>query len=612
MSVSSDHNPSRRLTDILPLRLALWMALAALFLWAGFEKLYYIGHKFDWYFFTHHLEVARRSWAEYGQMPAWNPYLCGGLLEIGNLQASSVAPVNILTALFGTIPGMKLAFWVLFVVSQEGAYRYARHHDIVGLGAVLAAVAFCFSGRYASPIVNGHPVLLGFLLMPWVFLGLEKGLRSWWWAVGGGLVMGSILANGGAVPTPMISVFLAFLTIFLTVRGLVSDEVDYAWYRPALTLAVMALVTSTAWAVRVLPTLESALSTPREWPHVASFSFTEVLEMLFVATDGIPGSYDGTATSYVGFGVLGMALYPLFFGDRRAGRMAFFAVLAMALTMGGASPFEMYEWLKELPVYENLRAPFRYANFAVFFLAMGAGAGLALVESQLASGAERLRGHPVFERLPDWPQLTRAALACLVVAAVGGLGYAVAQPEFEFNKARVDETFTVEWARSYDDRPFRQSIGNRWHAYIWPNISRGSISCWEAQPFEQSAALRADLDQEEFLKEPSAGSVERQYWSPHRIVLEASLKREARLIVNQNHHRGWTSNVGTVTDDEGRLAVDLPEGEHRVVIEFADPMVRAGFGISLVTLVLLGLLAADRRWKLRNRWDGETWWGWWR
>ncbi len=595
MDPSSDEHISHRLSEILPLRLTVWMGLATLFLWAGFEDLYKIGHRFDWYFFTHHLDVARRTWVEYGQMPVWNPYLCGGLLEMGNLQASPLAPVNLWMALFGTVPGMKIGMWVLFVLGQEGTYRYARHHGIVGLGAVFAAAIFCFSGRFASPIVNGHPVLLGFLLMPWLFLGLEKGLHSWWWAVVGGLFMGWILSNGGAVPAPMIAVLLAVVTLYLTLRALLDEEADYPWYRPALTLALMALVTCTAFAVRVWPTVETALTTPREWSHTASFSFTQVFEMLFVATDGTPGSYRGTATSYVGFGALGMALYPLFFGDRRAGRMAFFAVVSIALTMAGDSPFGLYDLLKSLPVFENLRAPFRYANFAVFFLALTAGAGLALLETQLLRGAERASGQRWLDRLPDWPRVGRAVVGVGVVGAVGAAGYAVLAPAFQFNKARIDETFTVDWARSYDDRPFRQGIGNRWHAYIWPNIARGSMSCWEAQPFYQSPALRADLDKEEFLEDPSAGSIERTYWSPHRIDLEVSLEREGRVIVNQNRHRGWTSNIGTTTTDRGRPAVDLPAGNHELVIEFDDPLLDAAFGTSLASFALLGVLALRRR-----------------
>ena len=151
-----------------------------------------------------------------------------------------------------------------------------------------------------------------------------------------------------------------------------------------------------------------------------------------------------------------------------------------------------------------------------------------------------------------------AAVYLVVFTGTAAVGYAAVEPTFEFNKKRVDKVFKVEGAGQVR-RPFHQGIGNRWHAHIWPAMSRGSLACWEAQPFFQSAALRADLQKEEFLKEATAGSVERLSWSPHRIVVEASLEKPARLVVNQNKHRGWTSNVGTVTSDRGRVAVDLPE-----------------------------------------------------
>ena len=116
-------HPTHRVVEQTPLRLAFWMVLAAVFMWAGLDQPYHVGKNFDWFLFTHHIEVARRTWALYGQLPAWNPYLCGGIPGLGNLQASSVAPMNLWTSIFGTLPGLKLGIWSLFVLGQEATYQ---------------------------------------------------------------------------------------------------------------------------------------------------------------------------------------------------------------------------------------------------------------------------------------------------------------------------------------------------------------------------------------------------------------------------------------------------------------------------------------------------------
>ncbi len=596
MSWTSHDNPTSALVDLTPFRLTVWMGLATLFMWSGLSKPYLLGSNFDWYLFTHHLEVARRTFVEYGQLPVWNPYYCGGVPELGNLQASAVAPVNLLMAPFGTMPGMKLGLWLFWVLGQEGTYQYARHHGVRGIGGLVAAAAFAFSGRFASPVVNGHPMFFGFLFMPWIFLGLEKGVRSWWWGVLGGLFMGWVFAKGGAVPTPMISVLLAIVMMIMTGRAILqSDSCDYAWYRPTLTIAWMALITCAVTAVRALPVVETLLEVPRTLQSTESYSLTDVAKMLFVQTPGPPESYNGTATSYIGLPVLGLAIYPLLFGDRRAGRAFFFVALCYMLAMGGESPLALYHGLKSLPVYENLRAPFRYTNFIVFFLGIGAGHGITRLEQQLVGGFGRLRDEKWLSQWSYGPSIYRGLSVLVIGGVVAGLSVVVVSPVFQFNKARIDETFTVEWPRSYD-RPFQQTIGNRWHANVWPVVSRGSLACWEAQPFFQSPALRADLEQEEFLKDETRGEVERISWSPHRIVLQVKADEKARVIVNQNKHRAWTSNLGEVTSDRGRLAVDVPAGEHRLVIEFSDPLVYAGFVISILTVLLILGFGGRRLW----------------
>jgi hypothetical protein len=139
------------------------------------------------------------------------------------------------------------------------------------------------------------------------------------------------------------------------------------------------------------------------------------------------------------------------------------------------------------------------------------------------------------------------------------------------------------------DQTFKQARGNRWLAAHYAPLSRGSIACWEAYPVPMSPLLRSDVAQEEYLTDPAAGSVQRRRWSPNRIELQVSLTRAARVRINQNYHPGWRSSVGHVVSDQDLLAVDLPAGNHQVVVRFLP---RSALFGALVSLLGLGALIA--------------------
>jgi hypothetical protein len=74
------------------------------------------------------------------------------------------------------------------------------------------------------------------------------------------------------------------------------------------------------------------------------------------------------------------------------------------------------------------------------------------------------------------------------------------------------------------------------------------------------------------------------------------MRHHGRLIINQNWHGGWKSNVGNVVSDGGRLAVELPEGEHRVTLRFVPRSAVGGFLVSAAAFgVVLGLVFRQRR-----------------
>ena len=85
-----------RLARHLPLRLAFFCVLAALFVWPVLSQAAQMNEFRD----VHHLFLYERSAIDtirrYGELPLWNPYYCGGFDAVGAPQTRFVSPTLLL------------------------------------------------------------------------------------------------------------------------------------------------------------------------------------------------------------------------------------------------------------------------------------------------------------------------------------------------------------------------------------------------------------------------------------------------------------------------------------------------------------------------------------
>src|SRR3989442_14791319 len=77
----------------------------------------------DWDYFAHHYEAMRRTVVEYGQVPWWNPWSCGGIPLTANPQIGLVSINFPLVLVLGTYAGLKWAALAHLLLSAEGARR---------------------------------------------------------------------------------------------------------------------------------------------------------------------------------------------------------------------------------------------------------------------------------------------------------------------------------------------------------------------------------------------------------------------------------------------------------------------------------------------------------
>jgi hypothetical protein len=511
----------------------------------------------------------------FGSLPLWDPFYCGGLYALGTPQSRFVSPTFALSLLFGAARGEALTIFAMLILGLEGTFRYARSRGAGPLGAMLAAPLYATSGVFIASPFLGWTNFFGFQLVPWALVLLRRAWRGEIAsAVGAALFLAWIVGFGGTYAAPMT----AWLCLFELGAWLLSRRRDGHQRPRALGMALFVVTLALGLAaVRLAPLLETLRLAPRVIAGRPGMTAAEALRVLLDPVAVKNGNLVWSKQMYV-VGAAGLALALVGFTRRRAWPLIPLAaagfITALGYAVGSAGPFAL---LKRLPVYEALRYPERYLIVVALAVAVAAAHAVRLFE--------------VMGRRRRW---ARVGLLLAAAALVVNAGFLLN----DFHAVAAGRVLAP--APPVVARPFKQARGNRWLAAFYAPMSRGSLSCWDAYPVPMSPLLRGDLPEEEYLLDPAAGSVARRAWAPNRIDLDVALIRPTTLLVNQNHHTGWRSNVGQVEDHDGLLAVRLPAGTHHVQLRFRPRSAIAGAmssGLALILAVwLMRRRNTDRRW----------------
>ncbi|WP_224372672.1 hypothetical protein [Hyalangium versicolor] len=513
-------------------------------------------------------EAARKTLLEYGQLPLWDPYYCGGLYGLGTPQSRFASPTLLLSVLFGTTRAEPFIAFLFVLLGMEGAFRYIRSRGASHLAALFSSPVFGLSGVFACALFLGWTNFYGFALVPWALWGVRRAVRG---DVRGaaitGLAVGWMTGFGGTYSVPITAVACAAELA----GGLVHRRRKAFEARVWAPIVVTGLLTVGMSAFRLWPVLETLQRAPRVIGGMSGAAWAGLPGLLF----GYWPPFSLKETWYL-IGVPAALVALAGFARRRSVGLILAAIACVWLALGYSVKPSLFAALRALPVLEMLRYPER-------FLVIGAVVAAALC----AHGIDLLRA--LGRKKRTW---ARKALWVAFAAMV------INVPFQAVNFLAAASARTMVPPPVAINQPFHQARGNRWTLASFAPMNRGSLSCWEAYPVPQSSQLKGDLAQEQYLEDPHAGTVTETAWSPNRIDLRAVLTRPTRVLVNQNHHTGWRSNAGTVVDHQGLLAVELSAGEHAITLRFLP---RSAMGGGLTSLAALGVGALI--WRRRRRWE---------
>ena len=243
----------------------------------------------------------------------------------------------------------------------------------------------------------------------------------------------------------------------------------------ALVLALAALL----GAVRWLPIALEIASHPRRVPYSDAIGGGDLIEMLTARshTLHVPGRYFlwSEYGAYVGWAAVGLGLLGAIRALRAPGRRHWVAGLALfaGLMLGDHGAFSPWRVLQQLPGFEALRVPSRFAGVALLYLALLAGLGL---DAAAQAARRRLAGG-----------LAEAALAAtgwLVVGLVFADLFAASRPVVDqWRGPALEDTRPAARFHLSDRHDYRRNLAR------FPRLELGTTGCYEPMRPRRAEAL---------------------------------------------------------------------------------------------------------------------------
>jgi hypothetical protein len=537
----------------------------------------------DWDVQTSHRYLVKKSLLEYGELPGWNPYACGGFPAWGYVEAGTTVVSPWLLA-YLVLP-MSLALRVEVIgqalLGAAGAYaaasRFTRSHGARALVAALWAV----NGRWALQTAAGHTWHLAYAWMPWAIYFFERARvrpgRALDVTLLGG-VFAMLVYSGGIYPLPhtVLALGLYALLVGIGERSL----------RPVLVLAAAGIVGVGLAGPKLLPLLDGFGKAPRLIESNETLDLGALLNVLgsreqsFYSRPARVSPYGwhewGMYISVAGTLILGAA-FVLVQGRREAALKAVGGLFGL-LGLGAFHVHAPWTLLHTyVPVFRSQHVPSRFLYPAVLLLGIVAAAGI---------------GRFVDRRSFTKPWLDLALAAAVLALAVDVASVAqkpMTQAMWMVPPDNIPRSNPFHFEK---DPPFQYKKRD-WAGpmYLAMLGNTGVLNCYGTPPFERKGALASRDPRyrgEAFVAE-GPGTAKITAWSPNRAVVAVEGAQAGTLVVyNMNYDEGWRSSVGRVENFENKVAVRWVGGEREVVFRYRPPGFVAGMGCFLLTLLGVG------------------------
>lgn len=558
----------------------------------------------DWDVQASHRYLTRLAIRDYGELPAWNPFACGGFPAWGYVESgTAVVSPWLPFYLFSDLRfAMRVEMTGMALLGAAGTYALAGMFGSSRAARALAVALYACNGRFGLQLAAGHTWHLAYALLPWALFfflraldGAASRARRSTLALGGVLAM--LVYTGGIYPLPHTGLALSLIAAIASVHRRSA--------RPLVILGAASLTGFGLAAPKLLPLLSTFGRAPRLIESSESFSLSALFTALtsrrqaFFDRPALVSPYGwhewGIYVSLLG--LIAIVLGIVLARGERARTLAALTCVFVVLGLGAFHRFAPWTLLHEhAPVFRSQHVPSRFLYPATLF---GGLCAAALLDRALTRFA------------PMRPWL--GPLASTVVLGLAlDVAFVAAKPmkdaiwmEAPDGIARAPEFHHVsDPPVAYKRRDWAGPM------YLAMLANKGVLKCYGAPPFEGQGAI-AERDRrftgEVSLipKAPEAPSIVR--FSPSRATIALSpAAAGSTLVYNMNFDPGWGAEVrvgdrvleASVVDRDARVAVLLPAGATEVQVRYRPPGLRLGLALAALTTLAW---AAVLRVRLRRR-----------
>lgn len=534
-----------------------------------------------------------KSVVEYGQLPFWNPWYCGGNVLWQNPQIPLLSPVFPLALVMSLPLAMKINIALHYWVGLAGMHLLLTAVGVRARAVTVGlAVISVLSGAMAMHLAVGHSVFLPVLYLPLQMFFLIRGIRTGAVrdAIYAGLPLALMIYNGAlhAVPMSVAGVGIFSIGAAIGTRRL----------RP-LAIGLLAGVLGSAFAAPKLVPVALFVSSDRfvdartELDHPDAMNTEMVLRTYLDRFQNRGLQFEHQRSGWYEYGnyiggvavaaIAGAMLFAFVMPgtrDRWLGvSLAVTALVFLALSAGEFSAWAPASLARSVPLFSSFRIPSRYTLAFVLFGTATAGWAwqAAAGEVRLARPASVLLALVATIAMLDVAFQTREQFPGVFSLAplTGGfrLGGGPTTP------LAVDTTTNAYGA----DSPMLHGLMN--DNSFW--------RCYESLQLTRSATPDHPLIE----TDGSGSRVFDVRFTPNRIDFSIAAGRDATVVrLNQNAAAGWSSSLGTVVPDatSGMHAALAPGATGKYSFRFTPPGLVAGLSITLLAIVASFVLRSAR------------------
>jgi len=357
----------------------------------------------------------RHFYVEYvkarGMIPAWNPYIFGGLPFVDAFHGDIFYPLSILK-FFGNFYRM-LGLNLVIHIFLSGIFMYfaARQFKLSKISSAVAATGYMFSGYLVSLVAPGHDgKIFVTTLFPLTMLFLDRAFerKPILNITLLGLVLGVIILS----PHPQLSYYtlwaVAFYGIFKLVNLFRETKAIVKLVKLSAMLIGAVIIGLFISAIQFYPGyIYTKNYSPRadtkrgyDWATSWAMGEEEAVSLIvpeFSGTNSGEGNYYWGKNAfkdnseYAGIIPLFLAMIGLFFARRK--EAIFFgglALFAFIYALGGTTPiFRIFYYL--IPNVKSLRAPSTIMFIFLFSVSLLAGIGVQYLMDKSSSISAKIR-----------------------------------------------------------------------------------------------------------------------------------------------------------------------------------------------------------------------------